>query len=625
VTPVSEEVARWLEGVYSVSVEPPQEGAVGFDVYFERGGERFKLHTDFSDFYLSCASCSGANAESVLRTVAEALGIEPELKGGERGEKRLVLPADVGWAMFLKLWHKYNMSLRVEEGGRELLRVEVLEARASGFAKFRLWYYKWSKTRPHQPYVDVELRPYPLKDNRIRFIGHVSANEAEGILRKHLAEIVDLLKREGMEGVSLTARGKQLYFTGAFRDSVLAKLGIRPELPPGEPPEVQHLGGYKFIVGGREVEFGERAFGATREFYAELKFPSREGAERFARSLKAIDIDAKVRGNTVRLDSDAFFGLLAATNAAPPGLTPLYRSKDLQVYTAVEGGRTRFYFAVRHGNAWRVAEGLYAEKWVLLSRREREVLEAIRDAVAKALKQLGGPADVGEPKEDRGEGGDVKAYYFRLHSHHLAPFLKHAAEDVRAEPAEVRLEGRSIVISAGGVKAEVEFKLLKGKEAEFLMAKDVAQILALYKSLREAGVRVEIAPKGVKVDSETLWALVAATVERSPPNVLPAEVMPGVELLKVYNVGGMHMYIFRAEGVHYYFAVKTEKEWRVAGGKYNGRQVQIHGEAARTVADAINALYSQMGIERRIGVKYGKDGTPYIKLTNVDLRLLSPR
>jgi len=138
---------------------------------------------------------------------------------------------------------------------------------------------------------------------------------------------------------------------------------------------------------------------------------------------------------------------------------------------------------------------------------------------------------------------------------------------------------------------------------------------------------VEITPGGVEIDGEAMWALVATAVERSTPSGTPVEVVPGVELLRVYNVGGMRMYIFRVseEGVHYYFAVKTEKEWRVAGGKYNGRQVQIYGKAARAVADAINALYSQMGVERELEVRYGKDGTPYIKLTNVDLELLDIR
>jgi len=201
--------------------------------------------------------------------------------------------------------------------------------------------------------------------------------------------------------------------------------------------------------------------------------------------------------------------------------------------------------------------------------------------------------------------------------------LGHQAGVGEAQPAEIRLERRRIVISAGDVKAEVEFKLLKGNKAEFFPVLDVGQTLALYKSLKALGVPVEITPKGVKVDAEALWALVATAVERSAPSALPAEVMPGVELLKVYSVGDMKMYIFRAEGAHYYFAVKTEEGWRAAGGKYSGRQVEIYGETAPTIAEAINAIYREIGVERRIEVKQMKDGTPYIKLTNVDLELLS--
>jgi len=171
---------------------------------------------------------------------------------------------------------------------------------------------------------------------------------------------------------------------------------------------------------------------------------------------------------------------------------------------------------------------------------------------------------------------------------------------------------------------EVEFKLLKRHKAEYLIANDIVLTLALYKSLKELGVRVEITPKGVKVDAEVMWALVTAAVERSTPSGLPAEVMPGVELLKVYSASGMKMYIFRAEGAHYYFVVKTREGWRAAGGKYVGRQVTIHGQAARIIAEAINAVYHGMDIERRVEVKYDKDGTPYILLTNEDLRLLGP-
>jgi len=626
------DVEKWLEGVYRVFVKPSRDtltGAVSFDVYFERGGERFKLHTDLSDFRLSCESC-GEAARGVLTAVASALGIEePRWEGNA-----LALPADVGWATFLKLWKRNNMSLPVEEGGRELLRVEVLEARADGTAKFRLWYYKWHETRPDKPYVDIEIKPYPRKDGGIRFKGYISANVAEGILREHLAEIAKLLEERGVKGVAYYEykNGAFLQFTGAFRDSVLTRLGIEPELPPGEPPAVQYLGGLKFKIGDREVEFGPKAVGARRELYAELTFPSADEAERLARSLKAINVAAEVVGSekagyTVRLDSDAFFGLLAAANAAPPGLMPLYRSKegDFRVYASTEEERMRFYFAVKHRNVWRVAEGVYSEKYIHLIRAEREVLEAIRNAVARALKELGRPTEVGEPKERVDERGNVEVYYLSLHGPHITPFLEHAAETVKAGPAEVRLEGKYIVISTGDVRAEVDFKLLKRSGTEFLLAKGVRETLALYKSLKEMGVRAEITPRGVKVDGEAMWGLVAMAVERGTPSGLPAEVMPGVELLKVYNVSDMKMYIFRAEGVHYYFVVKSKEGWRAVGGKYDGKKLRVYGDVVHAVADIIGSLYRERGVDRMVEIKLMKNGTPYISLTNVDLSLLGIR
>jgi len=474
---------------------------------------------------------------------------------------------------------------------------------------------------------------------------------AEGILREHLAEIVELLEHKGIRGVSLVRDGKELYFTGAFRDSMLDRLGIMPELPPGEPPAVQYLGGFRFKIGDREVEFVERAFGKTREFYTELKFPSRDEAERFARSLKAVGVYAEVVGNTARLDSNSFFGLLAVTNAVPSGLTLLYRSgeDDFRVYArverhrpedlayakaeegqhaGVEEGRMCFYFAVKHGGVWKVAEGLYRERRVQLRSKEREVLEAVRGAVAKALKELGRSADIEEPKEIGDRKENVEIHYLQLHGPHLVPLLRHAAEGVEAKPAKVRLEGRNIIIEVGEVKAEVEFKPLKFGKVEHLTDDDVAQTLALYKSLKEMGVRVEITPGGVKMGGEAMWALVATVIERGAPDRLPTEVMPSVELLKMYSAGDMKLYIFRVseEGIHYYFAVKTKQRWRAAGGKLSGRRVIIYGEAARAVADGINALYRERGVDRWIEVRYSKHyNEPYIQLTNVDLRLLGLR
>ena len=176
----------------------------------------------------------------------------------------------------------------------------------------------------------------------------------------------------------------------------------------------------------------------------------------------------------------------------------------------------RFYFAVKHGGVWKVAEGLYDEKArsVMLGRAERDVLSAIKGAVVKALEKLDNRAKAEEPKERVDKKGNVEACCLRLYGPHLVPFLKHAADSIKAELAEVQLEGAHVV-KASGVKAEFEFRLLKGEETKFLLAQDVEQALALYKSLRALGVPVEIAPKGVKVDSEALCALVAAAFEKT--------------------------------------------------------------------------------------------------------------
>jgi len=64
----------------------------------------------------------------------------------------------------------------------------------------------------------------------------------------------------------------------------------------------------------------------------------------------------------------------------------------------------------------------------------------------------------------------------------------------------MRLECRRIVVEANSVKAKIETKPLKDSEAEFFLAENVEHTFALYKLLKAVGMRVEIVPKGVKVE-----------------------------------------------------------------------------------------------------------------------------
>ena len=72
-------------------------------------------------------------------------------------------------------------------------------------------------------------------------------------------------------------------------------------------------------------------------------------------------------------------------------------------------------------------------------------------------------AEVEEPRERGDKEGSVVGYYLYLYGHHTTPSLKHAEERVRAEPAEMRLEGCRVAIKVGGAEATAEFKLLKSR------------------------------------------------------------------------------------------------------------------------------------------------------------------
>jgi len=77
-------------------------------------------------------------------------------------------------------------------------------------------------------------------------------------------------------------------------------------------------------------------------------------------------------------------------------------------------------------------------------------------------------------REERNQENNTEA-------HRLFPFGNHLMSRVEIESAEVRLEGRRMVVEINGVKAEIETKPLKDNEAEFLLAENIEHTFALYK------------------------------------------------------------------------------------------------------------------------------------------------
>jgi len=221
----------------------------------------------------------------------------------------------------------------VAECSREFLPVEVLEARPDGTAKFKMRHHTWLEARHGEPYVDFEATPYWLKTAKSAS-GHVYANKAVGIHKEHLAKIAELMEEKSVACYYWEQKETRLDFSGAIRDSVLAKLGIALELPRAEPMAVEHLGGFKFKVGDKEVEFGKVYVKGGYEFYAVLRLSSAEEAVRFAASLRAVGVDARTVSNAVKLDGDSFFGLLVVASAVSPSLTCFTaQTKTTSAYT----------------------------------------------------------------------------------------------------------------------------------------------------------------------------------------------------------------------------------------------------------------------------------------------------
>jgi len=201
---------------------------------------------------------------------------------------------------------------------------------------------------------------------------------------------------------------------------------------------------------------------------------------------------------------------------------------------------------------------------------------------------------------------------------HLSPLLAKAAENTEARPVRVALEGERLRIVADSVVASAKFEPVRYYNVVYINP-GLSESLRLYKALQALGIPVEITPDGVRLNGDALWTLLTIAVDGVSP---PAEVVPGVTLANKHNVDGRTLYTFLYEsekGLGIRFVVRGGGEWKTAGGLLQRDFVVVYDKRG-IVADAINAVYRNMGVSWRIVTK---DGT--FALVPKDLKLLGIR
>jgi len=274
------------------------------------------------------------------------------------------------------------------------VKIEALELRPD-FAKFRLWYYKWQETRPHQSYVDFELKKY-RKGRFEAVLGMLYEKRLEGVSKEHLREIAKLLRQMGMQGVAYyEIKGKVgvLYFSGCFLKSFIKTFGT-PPIRDGTPPWIEHLGGFEYGIGNYVVKFRRRGKEIKMGYFATLSLPTREDAERLASSLKAAEVKSTVVEGNVLFDTESLIGLAIRAGAAPPGFAQIYANDVLRVYVEEDSGYY-YYFVVKHKGVWRTAWGKYVNK--RLSIDDADAAEAVWAGIVRTLARLGAYYDVKPP------------------------------------------------------------------------------------------------------------------------------------------------------------------------------------------------------------------------------------
>ncbi|MEM4129301.1 MAG: hypothetical protein QXK62_09680 [Thermoproteus sp.] len=555
--------------------------------------QRVEVRTDWNHYWVSC---SGAHCDVAKRALGvKERGLDSTLSRAViyTSLKRLEGSLEVGqWPEGVKRWM------------RAPLRIELLEVRDNGDVRFRIWYYRWLDTRPHQPYVDVEMKYVKRGEGGGQFVGWLNRNEAEGIYAEHLEEIHKMLEAEGLH-TTLAKREEhavRIDFTGGFRKELLRRVGYVPERAAAEPAAIKYLGDLHFEVEGRVVEFGVQQRGVWQQPYAVLQFDTAEATANFYKRLKAAGVYAEVRGSEVRLDEESYWGLVTTSGVTPEGWQRLYplekdQYRDLYVFKRVDAGGVYYQFVVKVGDVWRATGGWYDEKRLIiaLTHSERAVLEALREAVKKAVDA------------ELGEVGVLKSgvYYLYAYRPVLAAFEERALEARPSERPAVYVEDDAVVVKHGGVEHRVEFSLVKQNRSIFIPDP------ALQPALRALGVPFLWTPEGAKVYRDGLWGLLATAVEDSLRRGVQPTLPSGVSLITARP--DRDHYVFRVDaedGPHIYSVLKVDGVWTAMGGKVrkDGVVVMQHSDekVARAHAEAHNELLARCIAEGRCAKKEAK-------------------
>ncbi|MEM3326337.1 MAG: hypothetical protein QXK63_02710 [Thermoproteus sp.] len=585
--------------------------------------EIYRLSTNWSEYALYCESphCDG------LAALAKAVDERAELKEG-----RYVLKTAAGKAFFYSLWRKalYSLSIDAEVKQPEgapwayALRVEVLDVKPNGDVCFRLWYYRWFETRPAAPYVDFWIR-YRGR----QFRGHINVNGYRGIYEAHLVHIRNLARRlvdeelgEGEAvGVYLAPSRRALEFYGTFRDAVLKRVGYSPEPASAEPASIKYLGGMRFKVEDRVVEFGVKRKGVGAEPYAKIRFGKAEDAINFYRRLRAAGIYVEVVGSEVRLDYESYWGMVAATNTVVEGVERLYpwahdRYRGLYVFKEVRRGGIYYHFAFRQGDVWRAVGGKYGARRLKLVHADRSVLEAFRQRLLEAYEALGVEVEVAEAAGLSGKD----LYYIVLSPSGLRPFEERGAP-IGMAISDAKVEGPLIVVRLKGAEHRIEFKPLRG--SEFLLIKGGAP---LYRALKARGVAAELRPDGVRLGREGMWGLLASIVDDSLRRGEAPQLPPGVELPLADPKRRLYVFGYRAEGGRYRrFVMFHNGLWREVGGKTVGGKLQLwhsDGGFLEGLRAALGGLLRERGVGGEVGPVRAYGNKYCLNLYGPDLRAL---